>query len=558
MSNKDHNDTHEAISVKDNNGRHRNARARDIALQQLQNEPVATTSIIEYQSQGRLAIVGNAEQAVPIAEGLLNTLPGIVIIDPSDSHRDIRYDDRILVFHAKVADISGHLGAFQILLEESGKQTLNLQALLTREWTQIDLVLDLQSPPCFDAEISPPGYYASRGDPELLQQYIQDIPDMLGEFEKPRYFQYDPSICAHARNGVVACTRCIDACPTLAIHSIGEQIEVDPYLCQGGGTCVASCPSGAMQYRYPPLSDLLGRIRRLLQHYQQDGGDAARVLIIDAENSSTVDERLDQLADNLIPLVVDEIGIVDLAIILNTLAAGALQVALLIPEGCPASVRRSIEAQVELTHHLLDGMGYGRDCVLTCNIDELSNISAGQAQTRPSANHANFNDKRTMIHLALEHLHRHAPQPAVSLTLYPEAPFGEVRVDAQACTLCFACTGVCPTGALLSGNETPQLNFIEDSCVQCGLCEQTCPENAIRLQPRYLFDSERRRARRQLYAEEAFCCIKCGKPFATQHMIDTMLSRLGGHWMFSNPRALERLKMCEDCRVADLWEEQQG
>ena len=42
----------------------------------------------------------------------------------------------------------------------------------------------------------------------------------------------------------VYCRACIDACPTIAITSIGDKVSVDPYLCQGAGSCVAACPSG--------------------------------------------------------------------------------------------------------------------------------------------------------------------------------------------------------------------------------------------------------------------------------------------------------------------------
>jgi hypothetical protein len=35
-------------------------------------------------------------------------------------------------------------------------------------------------------------------------------------------------------------------------------------------------------------------------------------------------------------------------------------------------------------------------------------------------------------------------------------------------------------------------------------------------------------------------------------MIDNMVGRLAGHSMFAEPGAIERLKMCADCRVVDL------
>ncbi|MEY4662626.1 MAG: Electron transport complex subunit RsxB, partial [Pseudomonadota bacterium] len=41
------------------------------------------------------------------------------------------------------------------------------------------------------------------------------------------------------------------------------------------------------------------------------------------------------------------------------------------------------------------------------------------------------------------------------------------------------------------------------------------------------------------------------KPFGTLKGIETMLGRLAGHSMFQGP-ALERLKMCGDCRVVDM------
>ena len=74
----------------------------------------------------------------------------------------------------------------------------------------------------------------------------------------------DASICAHSVNGQTVCSRCIDACPAEAIVSIGERIEVNPNLCQGGGSCATVCPSGAIRYRYPNLRDNGKRLRDML------------------------------------------------------------------------------------------------------------------------------------------------------------------------------------------------------------------------------------------------------------------------------------------------------
>jgi ferredoxin len=534
----------------------RNGTARITALSDLQQQVPATTSVIEYRSQGRLVIIGPATQAIPIAQQLLDALTAIAIVDTEATAPQAALDDRIVYVRAEVDRIEGHLGDFQVHLRDRGKQPLSLLSVLNRSWTQIDLVLDLLPTPIFDAQISPPGYFATRGNADRLAVFSHSIPEMVGEFEKPRYFHYDPSICAHARNHKTACTRCIDACPTLAIHSIGEQIQVDPYLCQGGGSCAAVCPSGAIQYVYPPLADLLGQVRQVLKRYRQAQGEDARIVFFKEEDSAAVYSQLTALEENLLPLALDELGALDLAIMLNTLAYGAQQVIVVIASEMPSRLLDSLHQQHDLANRFLTGLGYSNRRIVLAMHDMLSDLPRVSDPPLPPASYGSFSEKRTMIRLALEHLALHAPQPVVSLPLSAHAPFGEISVDPQACTLCLACTGVCPTRALLAGNETPQLNFIEDHCVQCGLCEQTCPENAIRRHPRYLFDEERRRSRRELHAEAPFRCISCGKAFATQRMIEHMQEKLMGHWMFGNDRALRRLKMCEDCRIKDIWDEQ--
>jgi Fe-S-cluster-containing hydrogenase component 2 len=108
---------------------------------------------------------------------------------------------------------------------------------------------------------------------------------------------------------------------------------------------------------------------------------------------------------------------------------------------------------------------------------------------------------------------------------------------------------VCPSAALQDGQGTPQLRFIEKNCVQCGLCANTCPENAITLAPRMSFAPERMQAV-VINESQPFHCIRCSKAFGTLHMVENMLGRLAAHPAFTGN--LDRLKMCGDCRVVDM------
>jgi ferredoxin len=170
---------------------------------------------------------------------------------------------------------------------------------------------------------------------------------------------------------------------------------------------------------------------------------------------------------------------------------------------------------------------------------------------RVPATFASTLDKRTTLSLSIDHLAMHAPVPQQTIPLPGGAPFGSIAVNRDTCTMCLACVGACPEGAILDNTLAPQLRFIEAKCVQCGICAKTCPENAITLIPQ-LDVTPAAKAPRVLNEAQIFPCIRCGKPLGTQKMIDAMLGRLASHSMFADPGALDRLKMCADCRVVDL------
>jgi ferredoxin len=394
---------------------------------------------------------------------------------------------------------------------------------------------------------------------------VAELPTLLGEFEKPKFFSYDAEICAHGSSGLKGCTRCLDTCPTGAITSLGNAITVDPYACQGAGSCATACPTGAITYTFPSPADTLHRLRTLLQVYREAGGSTPTLLFHDGQTGKA---RLTHLAERLpgqvIPFELEELGSAGLEVWLAALAYGASRVLLLGTDQVPMSVAEEVNVQLRYARTLLEGMGYPPQVLeLIPNTDNdmqlLDDLTAGPVM--PSLKPAGFaarNDKRATLFYAIDFLAAQAPQCAKVIPLPPQAPFGELQIDRNACTLCMACVSVCPAAALYDGGDTPRLEFLEANCVQCGLCEVACPEDAITRHPRFLFDPQQRRRRRTLYEEEAFLCIACGKPFATRSIIDKMTAKLTGHRLFPDETALKRLQMCGECRVRDLFADHQG
>ena len=453
-----------------------------------------------------------------------------------------------------ISAINGHLGHFDINFK-TPSETMALREILGAGSSGIDIILDLTKLAFINSEIKPPGYYAPGKNHVALELALNEIPGLIGEFEKPRYFNYDANICAHSRSGIKACTRCIDTCPTDAITSIGNAISVDANLCQGAGSCATACPTGAITYTYPRLSDNLQRIHVILSAYHEAGGQGANILFHDASSGRDVLEKyVGQLPENVIPLELEELGSMGMDGWLASLAYGASGVLLLTTPETPALVLKEIKAQLSYSFTILEGMGLPAESIQL--IDSGSGIaSLAIPQTMhniPAAKYFESNDKRKIIRNAVDHLYEHAPTPRPLISLPTGAPFGEVSVDTQRCTLCMSCVWQCPGKALIAGGNQPQLKFVENDCVQCGLCARTCPEDAIGPSPRYLYEKQKRETPRILYEEQPFLCIKCGKAFASQSVIEQMTAKLKQHAMFQG-EALQRIKMCEDCRVKDIY-----
>ena len=438
-----------------------------------------------------------------------------------------------------------------------------------------DLVLDLREAPAFDRPAPPQGYFhvPPQAAPQRLFDAVLELRELTGEFDKPTFFRYERRLCAHSRNELTGCTACLDVCSAHAIASERTTtggVRVEPHLCVGCGACTTVCPSGAMTYAYPDAADLGRRIRTLVGTYRRAGGRDAALLVHSGGAGAALIGELGRLARTdasvhgvparVLPLEVWHTASVGLDLWLSALAYGASQVLVLLTDEEAPDYRAALADQAAQAEAILEGLGLGAGHVRLVDVrdarglDAALRLAAAPALER-EATFAVMKDKRGTLELGLSHLMACAPAVPESIALPPRgAPFGNVVVDTQACTLCLACVGACPASALVDNPDQPQLRFIEKNCVQCGLCAGTCPENAITLQPRlWLADEGRARKQSRVLNEQApYRCISCGKPFGTVKAIETMLTRLAGHSMFQG-EAARRLKMCNDCRVVDMF-----
>ena len=565
---------------------------------------------VEYQSEGRVLLLGPTQRVLAWARKLERTLEVSVLFTDAGEHAALA-GHAWPTFSGSAPRVQGWLGAFEVSWQQSnpidlelctrcnacvkacpeGAISLSYQVNMDacgahRECVaacgavaaidfdrldrarsgQFDLVFDLHDAPLLQMHQPPQGYFAPGPDEAHAAAQALELVELVGSFSKPRFFEYKQSICAHSRSKQAGCNACIDICSAEAIASAGDHIRVAPQLCVGCGACTTVCPSGALAYAWPRTPDQGEKLRTMLATYARAGGKRAALLLHSEQGGGALVRDLGQLAaagaaqgipSRVLPLAVHHVASVGMDLWLAAVAYGASNVLVLATGEEAPQYLDGLRQQMAVAQAILAGLGYGsghlqllqaRDAA---ELDrELRRCEACQSPAITAGFHVAAS-KRGTLDFALASLAQHAPTPQQQIALPAGAPFGAVEINTTACTLCMACVGACPASALTDNPAAPQLRFTESNCVQCGLCVQTCPESALALVPRLLLTPEAKQPR-VLHEAQPYHCIRCEKPFGTLQMVENMVSRLASHSAFAGN--LDRLRMCQDCRVIDLMQ----
>ncbi|MDO5658770.1 MAG: 4Fe-4S dicluster domain-containing protein [Paracoccus sp. (in: a-proteobacteria)] len=537
------------------------------ALIAMAEVPPQDFAMVSMESRGVALILGADEVALEVAQSLASDLditllmwPGAELTPPGAT--------LFPIWQGRVSHASGHLGAFRLEVDDfaapapSSRGVMRYGPARDGAVSQADLVIDLTGRDALFAEELRPGYLrAGPGDSAGVARLTDQARQMVGTFDKPQYINFRADLCAHSRNRITGCTRCLDLCPAGAITPAGDTVAIDPMICAGCGQCATACPTGAAGYALPGPETVVAQLRAGLDayHLAADETDPAPVILFhDGDHGAALIDALAHhgpgLPARVIPFALNEVTRLAPEIIAAAMAYGA-SVAVLTPDR-PRHDLSALRAAFDLVGQVAGKSGLAApELISTDDPDRLAEASRGLPR-EPQRARSGFlppRDKRGLLVTGVAEMIRHAPAPEFEISLERGAPFGTVTVDPDACVLCHACTAACPSGALSDNPEMPELAFTETACVQCGICAATCPESAITLTPRISLAAWDR-PRRVLHAEPPFACVSCGTAFATASGIARVRDKLAGHWMFSGGQGAERLRlleMCENCRAVE-------
>ena len=533
------------------------------------------TPSLTLESSGRCFVYvdnNKGDKAIEVAFDFCKKLSshlGVTLMVSNIKDDLILEPDNFKITKGSINKAQGYFTQFKLEINDfaeslpSSKSTINFGDFYNTVDTDCDLIIDLsENTPMFTGAHKRDGYFrASTNSPSDLFNIYAKVIEMIGQFEKPIYVDFNESLCAHSRNSITGCTKCLDVCPAGAIQSIGDMVSVDPGICGGCGFCGSVCPSGAIQTDYPSLDIILGSLSELKTQFVSAGGKDPALILFDTsfgkEMVSLIARFGKGLPANVIPYEMHSVGRVGHDLLVSSFALGFKKVFILINPN-NSKEYSFLPKQVEIANSLLSGIGKNDKksiSVIEETDPELVENKIYQTTEYTKIKPSPFiplGAPRGILRAGIQGLSKSNNNKNSMIQLPEGSPYGKVDVNLDSCTICLSCVSACPAGALQDNPDAPQLLFREDACLQCGICVATCPEKAISLVPQFNLNDEAMSAE-VIIEDKPFDCIECGKTFGTTKSIERIIDKLSSHSMFEAEGRTEMLKMCEDCRVGAMF-----
>lgn len=421
---------------------------------------------------------------------------------------------------------------------------------------------------------------------------IAAVESLLDGVEKPAHLDLEMDVCAAGAQSQSGCNECVEACPHGAVERPTiDSVLFDEVACQDCGACTSSCPTGAVRLREPSNRRIAREVEALLTTDDGDGLlfdrghegiDTEVVAFVCSEQAaSTLHEYGRRAASDageayapILPVRVNCTDSVGEAHVLHALAAGADGVAIVgCGDACLHSGPDPKAALVDRLDTAAVDLGLGeRVGFFTPDPDDLASFAdaldsfvdslnpspvpsgeheaTGEIESdRPNPDFDSHGWTLESVRAILEHIE---PEREIIRGL---KDFGRMNVN-DACTLTPTCSTLCPTDAIR--RKEGDLQFNHEHCVNCGLCEEGCPETAITMETgldlSLLPENRDGESWMTVHEGEMLECAQCGEEFTSKASAEKIAGEVGDLVSGIAPEGENVFEYCGDCRAKLLYE----
>ncbi len=335
--------------------------------------------------------------------------------------------------------------------------------------------------------------------------------------------------------------KCADVCPSVAITKDDEKAHLvfSHIDCEGCGGCVSICPSGALDYTQMPRL-VFYEIAKLYKN--------KIALIIPRKMENILNSLHVKLAKDVLPLAIEGEKYLHEAHLLTLLQESGAKVIFftdLVSKGSMDAI--SILNQIYRAKYKKDAIIVAKD------EDELKAALESICFFKNSNYGINEEGlkKREIFSARLSHLVGNDDLGVIKTG--PNVNYGVINVNADKCTLCLSCVGVCNVGALSANEEDFSLRADSSICTACKYCELSCPEKCIEIKNDEIPLNSSWFETHVVAKDEMFKCVMCGTPFATKKSVDKIANMMKPLFINDEIRT-KTLYCCAECKPKIMFE----